>query len=367
MTKFNFFKTHALFFRKILGVIIVAAVSYMIFDESIAVSFAKVRDVQTHTTQQTTVINGVIEPYPAPALAGISAWINSSPLELTALKSKVVLVDFWTYSCINCIRTLPYLNDWHEKYHKKGLVIIGVHTPEFEFEKKLENVKNAVIKHNIHYAVALDNDYQTWRNFNNRYWPAHYLIDKNGYVVYQHFGEGEYDVTENNIRYLLGLDVAKETVNGGEQFNFRTQTPETYLGYARADRYASPEPAVRDETATYSFPETLADHTWALQGAWTIKADKIIAAQVNAALKIHFTAGKVYIVMGNATQHPIHVKLSFNGESVVNEKGKDVMNSGITVDKNTLYEAIILKQPNSGILQLISSEPGLEIYTFTFG
>src|SRR5262249_35582634 len=158
-------------------------------------------------------------------------WINSPPLTLAELRGKVVLIDFWTYSCINCLRTLPYIKDWYEKYHDKGLVIIGVHTPEFEFEHDVNNVKAAVQKLGILYPVALDNNFATWLAFNNRYWPAHYLINQDGVVVYTHFGEGEYDVTENNIRYLLGIKT-KVTMPATEENPYdRYQTAETYFGF----------------------------------------------------------------------------------------------------------------------------------------
>ncbi len=145
------------------------------------------------------------KPYAAPEFTGIAGWLNSQPLTMASLKGKVVLVDFWTYSCINCVRTLPYVTSWDKKYRDKGLVIIGVHSPEFEFEKKTDNIKTALGKYGIAYPVAIDNHLDTWASFKNEYWPEHYLIDKNGQVVYTHFGEGKYNVTENNIRYLLGL------------------------------------------------------------------------------------------------------------------------------------------------------------------
>lgn len=149
--------------------------------------------------------NGIDNPYKAPDFVDIQAWINSQPLSLNDLKGKVVLVQFWTYSCINCIHTIPYLNDWYQKYHDKGFEIIGVHSPEFEFEHDFNNVKNAVYQDEILYPVALDNQFATWQAYKNHYWPARYLINKNGDIVYVHFGEGDYDTTENNIQYLLNI------------------------------------------------------------------------------------------------------------------------------------------------------------------
>jgi cytochrome c biogenesis protein CcdA/thiol-disulfide isomerase/thioredoxin len=366
MAKFTFFKTRTVVFRKLLGVIIIASVGYMIyFEGGIPVSSA----TELNTSSQKMLQNGVAVPYQAPAIDGITEWINSAPLQLSDLKGKVVLIDFWTYSCINCIRTLPYLKDWYNKYHNNGLVIIGVHAPEFDFEKDINNVKNAVANDGIKYPVALDNQFVTWRNFSNSYWPAHYLIDKNGYVVYQHFGEGDYDVTENNIRYLLGVGEPKNnSVNSTHVVQFLgSETPETYLGYSRADNFSSTESVSKDQSAHYTFPADLPENAWALQGLWTINSDKIVSAESNAAIKIHFNARKVFMVMGNSSSKPINVKVLLNGEAVIAEKGKDVANSSIHVDKHTLYEVLVLKFSGSGILQVIASEPGLEVYTFTFG
>lgn len=311
--------------------------------------------------------HGLYHAYPAPEIEGITDWINSPPLKLANLKGKVVLVDFWTYSCINCIRTLPYLKEWYNKYHQQGLVIIGVHAPEFAFEKNLQNVKNAVVANGIHYPVALDNQFVTWRNYNNQYWPAHYLIDKKGLLVYQHFGEGEYDVTENNIRFLLGMNQPAAVASEPDATFSFSQTPETYLGYARAENFSGKQPVVHDKAALYLFPDEIEDNNWALNGEWRVNEDKIISVQPNVELKIKFNARKVYMVMGNVSKRPIKVKLLLNGEPVVTGKGKDVVASSITVDKHKLYEILDLSQFETGILQVTPEAPGLEIYTFTFG
>lgn len=360
MSKFSFFKSHAYLLRKILGAIIIISVVYMVYSEGVSVASA---NPQVESSSQ--VSSWFSEPYPAPEITGITQWINSPPLTIEGLKGKVILIDFWAYSCINCIRTLPYLKDWYNKYHDKGLVIIGVHAPEFQFEHDYNNVKNAVEKDGIKYPVALDNNFSTWRNYNNQYWPAHYLIDKTGNVVYTHFGEGEYTVTENNIRYLLGVSGAntaevKENTSGN-------QTPETYFGSARAENFSSPQPMKVNELVKYTFPSALKDNHWALNGGWTVTPEKIVSGQGEASLKIHFNAGKIFIVMGNRTSKPIKLNLLLNGEKVINEKGKDVVDSSILVSDHRLYEAIILKHPSDGILQLTVSDPGLELYTFTFG
>jgi len=363
MEKLGSLKRHTSLFRKILGAIIILSVSYMIYLEG-GISTAHADEL--NNTTPLSLQNGLATPYIAPPINGIDAWINSEPLQINDLKGKVVLIDFWTYSCINCMRTLPYLNDWYRKYHDKGLVIIGVHTPEFDFEKNLDNVKNAVAQDGIKYPVALDSHFVTWQNYNNQYWPAHYLIDKKGYVVYTHFGEGEYDVTENNIRYLLGMNELTTTKTFGQPITINA-TPETYLGYSRAENFASPQTVTNDQSSVYSFPKKISQDEWALQGNWKIMPDRIISNQNNAAIEINFHARKVYIVMGNTTNKTIKVDLLLNGKKIMNKKGKDVIDSSIDVNKYSLYEAIALDQPANGILQVISSSPGLEVYTFTFG
>lgn len=363
MSKLTVFRNHTVLFRKILGVIIIAAVAYMLYGEGVGMSFAETQPSQANTNK---LIDG-ITPYPAPEIAGITAWINSPPLQMSQLKGKVVLIDFWTYSCINCIRTLPYIKDWYRKYHNNGFEVIGVHSPEFDFEKDLSNVKKAVATDGIQYPVALDNNFVTWQNFHNSYWPAHYLIDKNGNVVYQHFGEGDYATTENNIRFLLGLNETTTPANFGEEKALLSQTPETYLGFDRMDGYSSPEDIVHNKPSKYTYPLSLSADSWALQGSWNVTPQRIISAEANAGVKIHFNASKVYVVMGNSSLFPINVKVMLNGEAVVNGKGKDVVNSTITVPNNRLYEVIVLPAPTSGILELVASGPGLEVYTFTFG
>jgi len=369
MSKFSIFKSHAILLRKILGGILMIAVGYIIYSNGFAFS-----PTSTNTTASTTekqnipthhLEDGLKRPYAAPDIAGIEAWINSKPLQLDQLKGKVVLIDFWTYSCINCVRSLPYIKDWYAKYHKEGLVVIGVHTPEFDFEKNLENVKNSVSKYGIEYPVALDNNFVTWRNFKNQFWPAHYLINKEGEVVYTHFGEGDYDITENNIRFLLGMNKALPELPEKE-VETQNQTPETYLGYARVERFSSPDSMELNQSKTYHFPPELREHDWALQGDWIVKEQQITAASPNAAIKIHFNAEKVYAVMGNKNK-PITVKVLLNGEQVISQKGSDVKNSSVIVNNQGLYSLIDLKRSESGVLELIATEPDLEVFTFTFG
>ena len=362
MARFHIFRNHAGLFRKVLGGIIILTALFLMYDSG-ATSFRS-SSPRNDGGAALSLINGV-SPYPAPPIDGIEAWINSPPLQLSALKGKVVLIDFWTFSCINCIRTLPYLKDWYAKYHDKGFEIIGIQAPEFEFEKNLDNVKNAVKKFGITYPIALDNQFVTWRNYNNSYWPAHYLINKTGQVVYQSFGEGEYDTTENNIRYLLGITGNVTTIAPTEKY-VAAVTPETYLGYSRAANFSNTQVVLQGSVTHYQYPGVLPLNGWALQGDWIVSADKIVAASAGASIKLHFYAGKVFAVMGVATQ-PVKVKLLLNGELLVENKGEDVLNSEINVAKNQLYSLVQFKQVSEGIVEITAATSGLEMYTFTFG
>lgn len=361
MNKLGFFKRHAEAIRKLLGFIIILSVGLMVYQEKVS-SYPASKDLVKTTT---ALQKGLWRPYTAPEIQGIETWLNSKPLTIRGLKGKVVLIDFWTYSCINCLRTLPYLKDWYQKYHNKGLVIIGVHSPEFYFEKSTANVKRIVQQQGIVYPVALDNQFTTWNNFNNKYWPAHYLIDKTGRVVYQHFGEGAYDITENNIRFLTGLSGTSSSDATDSAFSSAI-TPETYLGYERANKALGPS-LHPDKENVYQFPQRLVLHAWALQGKWKAYQDKIVSAGKNAAMKIHFNARHVYMVMGSVNNRPITVKLLLNGEQFIDDKGKDVNNSRLIVTNHKLYTIVDASTVRAGILQIIASNPGLEIYTFTFG
>lgn len=361
MNSFGFFKTKTQIIRKFLGAIIIASVVFMIYFENQSVgSIGPQSEIKTSSS----LINGSWFPYPAPPIAGIDAWINSEPLTINQLRGKVVLIDFWTYSCINCIRTLPYLNDWYQRYHDKGLVIIGVHTPEFDFEKDLNNVQKAVLRDGIKYPVALDNHFTTWSNYFNIFWPAHYLINQNGKIVYRHFGEGEYAITENNIRYLLGIKDLNTNTKEEPTTATLNQTPETYLGHARAQANNSPQ-LITDKISNYQFPTTLPINAWALAGKWLVKPDSIVAQEAKASLKIHFNARTVFIVMGSSK--PIKVNFLLNGEQIVSEKGKDLKDSSVLVDKYSIFEVVSQPQTANGYLQIIPEAPGLSIYTFTFG
>lgn len=304
--------------------------------------------------------DALAKPYPAPAIDGIQEWINSKPLVLSKLKGKVVLIDFWTYSCINCIRTLPHMSALYERYKDKGLVIIGVHTPEFEFEKVGPNIQKAIQANNIQYPIAVDSKYTTWNNYKNSFWPAHYLIDQNGKVVFEHFGEGEYDKMENNIRALLAIGPEKSPKKASKEPSFlQGQTPETYLGFARTQHFASPEGVNPNRDAQYSFPKTLRRHQWALQGKWRFRNEKLVAESPGASLRMNFYARQVFLVLGPIDGKPVTVKVQ-----VKDEPGSA---KTITVDRPTLYTLAQLKAARTAILELETEAPGLEAYAFTFG
>jgi thiol-disulfide isomerase/thioredoxin len=299
----------------------------------------------------------------APELAGIQGWINSEPLKIEELRGKVVLVDFWTYSCINCIRTIPHLNIWHDKYSNKGLVIVGVHTPEFEFEKNYENVKNAVNNYGIKYAVAQDNDYETWRAYSNRYWPRKYIIDKEGNIRYDHIGEGAYEETELVIQKLLReIDpfLRSDTANVSQDTDFsRIGSPEIYLGYtfARAP-LGNAEGFFPGNIVNYTLPEITTPNVVYLSGKWKNEADRIISIE-DSELFLFYKAKNVNIVAGGNS----NVLVLSDGRPV---NGADVTNSTVFVNGHRLYNVVSGINYNSHILSL-HPEPGLELYTFTFG
>lgn len=353
MTQFRFFRDKSILFRKLLGFLIIMGVIFAFYSAKLTLLSAQ---ISNESSTPTAIINGLKNPYKAPAIAGIQAWINSPPLNLSNLKGKVVLIDFWTYSCINCIRTFPYLKNWYAKYRDKGFIIVGIHSPEFAFEHDLKNVKNAVAKFGLLYPVALDNQFVTWQNYANLYWPAHYLISKEGNVVYQHFGEGEYAATENNIRYLLGLKEMPDKIIA-KKYSF-AQTPEIYLGYMRSLHFATPKLMVRNKVSTYHYPPLLPQNSWALTGDWIIYNDKIVSVSPNAAIKLHFYAKEVYAVLGGNGK-TINVRLL--------QENKQNFSKSLPITHHQLYDLIQQTETATGVIELIATTPGLEIYSFTFG
>jgi hypothetical protein len=362
ISRLGFFAKHSEEVRKTFGVIILVSVVII----ASGFDFARSKNNSSSVAPNTkSIINELKTPYAAPEFAGIGSWLNSEPLNLANLKGKVVLVDFWTYSCINCVRTFPYITQWDKKYRDKGLVIIGIHSPEFEFEKNESNVKAALIKHGINYPVALDNKLDTWVNFKNQFWPAHYLIDREGRVVYTHFGEGDYDITENNIRTLLGLNKVVSAI-AERQVVTRGQTTETYLGSARAANFNSQE-SLTGGAHFFTMPDSLPLNKWALSGKWNIEKERITAEESPAKLSLHFTSGKVFVVLGTKDGSPVEAKVILNGNAPGANAGKDAPDGKLTVHSHALYEIINQNSVKEGVVEITTQAAGLEVYAFTFG
>lgn len=301
----------------------------------------------------------------APEIIPGGVWFNSKPLTLAELKGKVVIIDFWTYSCINCQRTFPYLKSWWEKYKDKGLVIIGVHSPEFEFEKSEENLRQAISDFGLKYPVVQDNDFATWQAYNNRYWPAKYFLDKEGYIRYSHFGEGAYDESERVIQELLeeagAQNVSVEVKNPG--YEVYSRTPETYLGYARLDGFSSPERIVPDNLSNYSAPRTLPANSVAYQGQWTVM-DEYASPKKGSKLSLNFEAKEVFLVM-RKTGSSSRVKVLLDGKAQF--LGEDVGNGIVSIDSDRLYKLINLPSPGRHTLELEFLDDGAQLFAFTFG
>ncbi|MBP6979872.1 cytochrome c biogenesis protein DipZ [Candidatus Curtissbacteria bacterium] len=299
-----------------------------------------------------------------PELIEGGEWFNSSPLTLEALKGKVVLVDFWTYSCINCQRTFPYLKNWWSKYEDDGLVIIGVHAPEFEFEKNPENVKKALSDFGITYPIMQDNDFETWRAYGNRYWPAKYLINKDGDVVYTHFGEGKYDEMEKKIQELLlesGVEV-KDEVNNQEGKIF-SRTPEIYLGSLRVQYLDSPEQIIEGKKMLFSRPKNLYENYFAFEGNWTMMKEYSLADK-GSKLVLNFEAKEVFLVArpkGNSGT--IQVLLDEKYQAF----GEDNKNGVVNINSDRLYKIINLPSAGRHELRIDFNDDQVEVYAFTFG
>ncbi len=313
----------------------------------------------------------------APQLVGIANYINTTPEKLKKdIEGKVVLYDIWTYSCINCVRTLPYITSWNEKYAKEGLLIIGIHSPEFEFEKDLQNVEMAVEKYGITYPVVLDNDMKTWNAFDNHYWPRKYLADADGYIRYDHIGEGDYQETEKMIQQLLkeradslGIKVASAEklvdLDEFEHTNFRT--PELYFGYKfiqGRNQFGNSEGFHPNEDVKYSFPQDLKQNYFYLNGTWKNLEDSMRLTSDSGKIRLQYHAKEVNIVAANNA----NLKIFLDGSPLPTKYyGNDVVNGEVTVTGSSLYNIIKSDEANTHLLEIDVSDPGFEIYTFTFG
>ena len=318
----------------------------------------------------------------APEFKGITSYINTNQTKLSDLKGKVVLVDFWTYSCINCIRTLPYLVDWNQKYSDKGLVIVGVHSPEFEFEKNINNVKQAVARFGIKYPVLLDNDHETWNAFQNSYWPRKYLVDSDGYIRYDHIGEGGYAETENAIKSLLaersnqqGLEISnlnqtKLIVPSAPSVDFnQIKSPELYFGYqyARA-QLGNVQGFNPEKTVNYTLPgSNLESNVIYLQGLWKNNPDSMELVGSNGKIMLAYSAKSINIVAGGKGE--AIVKEDGKGNQTNNTfKGNDVDSEGmLTVDGQRLYNIADHTNYGNHQIEIAARGPGFKVYTFTFG
>ena len=309
---------------------------------------------------------------PAPDFVGVTKWLNTDrPISMKDLRGKVVLVDFWTYTCINCIRTLPHVTSWYDKYKDKGFIVIGVHTPEFQFEHNTDNVLDAIKMYNIRYPVAQDNDYSTWNNFNNEYWPAEYLIDAQGNIRRTHFGEGEYDEMEQAIRELLqenGQSLTSSLDNMPDQTPEGMQSPETYVGAERM-QYYFPSHRVDQGKRTFVMSDRLKQDSFTFGGEWDVRSEDAVAGR-DAELNYHFYADKVFLVLRPGKAGPnAKVQVFVDGKPAdVSNAGSDVMNGEVKVDADRLYNLVDLKGKSGGHVLLLKFEtPGIEAFAFTFG
>lgn len=317
----------------------------------------------------------LMNPYPrAPEFQGIAHTINAPEnFSLAGLRGKVVLVDFWTYSCINCIRTLPYLKAWHERYSDQGLVIVGLHAPEFEFEKDPANVEMAVRQNGIQYPVLLDNDWQTWRAYQNRFWPHKYLVDANGFIRYDHIGEGSYDETEQQIVNLLrernaSIAMPSNPVSGTVSPDFgEIGTPELYLGYDFARQpLGNAEGFQEEQTVSYSIPNERNNNLVYLDGDWLNNADHAQSVSENTAVSLKFKARNLNIVAG--AQNPVRLSITIDGEPIPSDMaGADVSNGTVTVSEQRLYSLVEAEDYDWKEISIHVQQSGFMLYTFTFG
>jgi cytochrome c biogenesis protein CcdA/thiol-disulfide isomerase/thioredoxin len=315
-----------------------------------------------------------------PPLTGAIAWLNSPPLTAESLRGKVVLVDFWTYSCINCLRALPHVKSWYARYRDQGLVVIGVHSPEFAFEKDPANVTRAVHDLGITYPVAIDSNYAIWQAFNNQYWPAHYFIDAQGRIRGHHFGEGDYAESEQLIRALLREAGAQQLAAAGPAVpgtgaeapadEADIGSPETYIGYTRAENFASPGGVARDAAHSYSAPAQLALNQWALSGPWRVEGERAVATGSGAAIVFRFRARDLHLVLGAGDpRRPVRFRVTLDGHAPGADHGADVRADGTgSVGGQRLYQLLRLAHPGGEHTFAIEfPDADVQAYSFTFG
>ncbi len=308
---------------------------------------------------------------PMPSFGGATAWLNSPPLDTEALRGHVVAVDFCTFSCINWIRTLPHISAWAHRYERDGLVMVGVHSPEFAFERDIDAVADALKERNIRYPVAIDNDFAVWSAFDNNYWPALYIADDSGVLRYHHYGEGSYEQSESVIRQLVGADGIPEPISVDRADEIEAdwnalKSPETYLGYERAQHFVSPSDAILDQSHSYAIPPQLDSNQWALSGAWTIGSHSASLDEPNGQLAYRFHARDLHLVMGSAGAS---FRVTIDGRPPGAAHGLDVDEDGNGfVSKPRLYQ--LIRQFGSIVehtFEITFYDRGVDAYVFTFG
>jgi hypothetical protein len=308
-----------------------------------------------------------------PSFAGATEWLNSEPLGPAELRGHVVLVNFWTWTCINWLRQEPYVRAWSHAYRDDGLIVIGVHTPEFAFEHDIDGVRRATKERAIDYPVAVDNDYEIWNAFANHYWPALYFADRDGIICDQHFGEGRYEQSERVIQKLLGVERQPVPVEGaGVEATAdweHLRTPETYLGYWRSGQFASPERPALDDSRTYALPEGLRLNHWALAGEWTIGAENVALDQAGGTIAFRFEARDAHLVLSLGTREPIPFRVLLDGEPPGPSSGVDVDDDGNgELREDRMYQLVRQRDAvRDRTLKITFLEPGAEAYAFTFG
>jgi thiol-disulfide isomerase/thioredoxin len=308
-----------------------------------------------------------------PALDGATEWLNSEPLGPAELRGHVVLVNFWTLTCINWLRQEPYVRAWSEAYRDDGLIVIGVHTPEFSFEHDVEGVRHATEERAIDYPVAVDNEYEAWSAFDNHFWPALYFVDADGIIRHDHFGEGRYEQSERVIQRLLGVERELVSVEGlgveaaadWEQL----RTPEAYLGYGRSGELASPDGAAPEERRAYTFPRHLGINQWALAGEWTIGREKIVPHEAGGRIAFRFHARDAHFVLSPGARAPIPFRVRLDGEAPGLSHGVDVDEDGEGVLRDGRMHQLVREHDavQERTLEITFLEPGAEAYAFTFG
>jgi thiol-disulfide isomerase/thioredoxin len=314
-----------------------------------------------------------------PELGGAIGWLNSAPLNRQSLRGKVVMVDFWTFTCINSLRPLPYLRNWAARYKDAGLVVIGVHTPEFSFEHEPVNVQNSVHNLNVAFPVAIDSNYRIWQSFNNQYWPAQYLVDTKGRIRYHHFGEGDYDEIERAIQELLkenGTTVVSETsrVSGvgieAAPDWADARSPETYIGYRQAQNFASPEHVHKDSTQVFSAPATLSLNDWGLSGSWNVNAESAVLQILPGKIVFRFHSRDLHLVLGPAPGgKPVRFIVRLDGIAPGENRGIDTASDGSgEIREPRLYQLIRQKGPIvERTFEIEFLDPGVHAVDFTFG